>query len=380
MYSIPDYGRMIQDRVRVESYARALRQEITRESVVLDIGAGPGIFSLLACQYGAKRVYAVEPDDSIELARRIASANGFTNRIEFIQDFSTRITLPETVDVIVSDISGVLPLFRKHIPSIVDARTRFLRPGGTLIPAAVTLWAAVVSAPELYERHMGPWSGDAYDLDLSAGRQLVTNNWRKAIIAPDQLLTQSLRWSEVDYLSVEEADIAQDMSWTVEREGTAHGIAAWFDAVLSDGITLSNAPGQPELIYGNGFFPWLTPVELVKDDVVTIHLQADLVGDDYVWQWNTRVRRPDQSMKADFRQTTFNSQPLSVARLRRGAGTHIPRLNEAGEIHRFILDHMNGSRTLEEIAAKLTEAFPTRFPSTATALSAVANLSTDYSR
>ncbi|HEX7296219.1 MAG TPA: 50S ribosomal protein L11 methyltransferase [Pyrinomonadaceae bacterium] len=380
MYSIPDYGRMIQDRVRVEGYAQALRQKITPDSVVLDIGAGPGIFSLLACQCGAKRVYAVEPDDSIELARRTAAANGFTHKIEFIQDFSTRITLPEMVDVIVSDISGVLPFFQKHIPSIMDARTRFLKPGGVLIPAAVTLWAAVVAAPELHERHMGPWNSSIYDLDLTAGRQVVSNSWRKAIVSADQLLTKPFRWAEVDYRLVETNDIAADLSWTVERDGTAHGITAWFDSILTDQVSFSNAPGQPELIYGNGFFPWPDPVELVKDDVAAVHLQADVVGDDYVWQWNTGVRRPDHSVKAEFRQSTFNSQLLSFATLRRKAGNHIPRLNEDGEIQRFILDHMNGSNTLEEIAAKLTTVFPTRFPSIATALTAVAHLSTNYSR
>jgi len=380
MYSIPDYGRMIQDRVRVENYARALREKINPDSVVLDIGAGPGIFSMLACQYGARRVYAVEPDDSIQLARRIASDNGFSNRIEFIQDFSTRITLPEQVDVIVSDISGVLPFFQKHIPSIVDARTRFLRPGGVLIPAAVTLWAAVVTATELHERHMGPWNSGIYDLDLTAGRQLVSNNWRKAIVSADQLLTKPQRWAEIDYQLVEANDIAADVSWNVERDAPAHGITAWFDSVLSDGVSLSNAPGQPELIYGNGFFPWPDAVELKVGDIVTLHVQADLVGDDYVWQWNTRVHGTSKTVKADFRQTTFHSQPLSPERLRTKAGGHVPRLNDEGQVHLFILDHMNGANTLEEIAEKLAEVFPHRFPSFTTALAAVADFSTTYSR
>lgn len=381
MYSIPAYGRMIQDRVRVDSYARALRQNIGSESVVLDIGAGPGIFSFLACQCGAKRVYAIEPDDSIELARRIAAANGLSSRIEFIQDFSTRITLPEKVDVIVSDISGVLPFFQKHIPTIVDARARFLRSSGRLIPASVTLWAGIVEAAELYERHVGPWTRRHYDLDLTPGRQLVTNSWRKSVISPDQLVTRSLQWAALDYSSVEAADVSTELMWKVERDGPAHGIAAWVDTVLSDGVAFSSAPGQPETIYGHAFFPWTAPVDLARGDSVTVRLQADLIGEDYVWQWNTTVQSGnDQTVKATFRQSTLASLPLSPARLRTRAASHIPRLNEEGEIHQLILEHMNGSNTLEEIAASVAKTFPRRFPSIKTALAAVADFSTSYGR
>ncbi|MDH3444335.1 MAG: 50S ribosomal protein L11 methyltransferase, partial [Deltaproteobacteria bacterium] len=56
MYSIFDYGSMIADHVRMDAYARALRRAVTADSVVLDIGTGTGIFALLACQFGARRV------------------------------------------------------------------------------------------------------------------------------------------------------------------------------------------------------------------------------------------------------------------------------------------------------------------------------------
>jgi hypothetical protein len=39
-------------------------------------------------------VYAIEPDDVIELAREIAADNGFGERIEFIQAISTEVELP----------------------------------------------------------------------------------------------------------------------------------------------------------------------------------------------------------------------------------------------------------------------------------------------
>lgn len=129
MYNIVAYGSMIADRSRTVAYAAALRAAVTANSTVLDIGAGPGIFTLVACQAGARKVYAVEPDGSIEVAREAVAANGFADRVEFIQALSTEITLPEKVDVIVADLHGALPLFGSCVASLQDARNRFLSSG-----------------------------------------------------------------------------------------------------------------------------------------------------------------------------------------------------------------------------------------------------------
>ena len=130
MYSVGAYGEMIGDSIRMRAYTQALRDAVKPGSVVLDIGTGTGIFAMLAAQFGARRVYAIEPSDAIQVARDIAAASGCADRIEFIQDISTKVTLPERVDVIISDLRGVLPLHERHIPSIVDARERFLAPEG----------------------------------------------------------------------------------------------------------------------------------------------------------------------------------------------------------------------------------------------------------
>src|ERR1044072_3208568 len=151
MYSIFSYGSMIADRPRMDAYARALRQAVRPGSVVLDIGTGTGIFAMLACRFGARQVYAIEPGDAIEVAREAAAANGFSERIEFIQGLSNSVVLPERADVIISDIRGVLPLFQHHLPTIIDARKRLLAPDGILIPRRDSLWAAIVQAPELYK-------------------------------------------------------------------------------------------------------------------------------------------------------------------------------------------------------------------------------------
>src|SRR5919197_1335248 len=103
MYSVAAYGEMIADEGRMQAYSRALQHAISPASVVVDLGAGTGILSLLACRYGARKVYAVEPSSAIAIAEETAHANGFGDRIQCIQAHSTEIHLPEKADVILDD-------------------------------------------------------------------------------------------------------------------------------------------------------------------------------------------------------------------------------------------------------------------------------------
>ena len=382
MYSISGYGSMIADRVRIDAYAKALRQAVSPGAVVIDIGTGTGFFAMLACQFGARRVYAVEPDDSIQLAREAAAANGYADRIEFIQDYSTAVSLPERADVIISDMRDLLPLFHRHIPSIVDARTRLLKEGGALIPREDRVWVALAEHGELYERLSAPWLSSPYGLDLSAGWRVLTSAWRKAGVAPEQLLVEPRHWATLDYATIERADFAADLSWKAERAGTAHGLVAWFDAVLGEGVEFSNAPGLPELIYGRSFLPYPEPVALAEGDEVSLRMRADLVGGDYVWSWETTVSESGGAgrVKAGFRQSTLTSALLSPERLRKQSSVFVPALGEEGELDLFVLGLMDGGTPLEGIARRLAERAPSRFKSWHEALTRAGAMSLKYSR
>ena len=316
MYSLHFYGQMLADAPRMDAYTAALRRAVKPDSVVLDLGCGPGVFALLACKFGARRVYAVEPDNVIGIAREAAVANGYADRIEFFESLSTDITLPQLPTVIISDLRGVLPWFEQHIPSIIDARERLLARGGVLIPRRDVLWAAIVEAPEQYEDLVGPWK--RFDLDLSAGERLITNTWRKSYLKPEQLLVDPVCWTTIDYYEVKNADIRAEISWRAARNGTAHGIAVWFDSELADDVSFSNHPAAPKMIYGVGLFPFSQPVEIMEGERIELRLAANLVQDGYVWRWDTAFFA-GTGVKASFKQSTFYGVPLSLAQLRQSA-------------------------------------------------------------
>ena len=382
VYSIFGYGNMIADRARMESYANALRQVVHSDSVVLDIGTGTGILALLACQYGARKVYAIEPGDCIQVAREIAAANNYGDRLVFIQDVSADVTLPERADVIVSDLRGVLPLCENHLPTIADARHRLLAPGGALIPRQDTLWAALVSAPDLYRKIVGPYLDNPYNLDMRAACRLTTNTWHRAPkLKAEHVFSEPQRWATLDYTTLKNSDVKGKLDWNVESNGTVHGLCLWFDSILAEGIQFSNAPGEPELVYGRAFFPWTEPVHLAIGDRVSINLNANLLSHDYLWRWDTRVLAKGRTdgLKEAFEQSTFHGKPLSLAQLHKRTDQYVPELNEGGRIHHFILDTMKIGTPLGEIVREVSSRFPKRFPTWQQALDEVAKLSEKHS-
>lgn len=382
MYSINGYGDMITDAVRMGAYARALRQVVKPGTVVLDIGTGTGVFALLACRMGARRVYAIESSDAIDLAREIARDNGCAGSIEFIQGLSTQVELPERADVVVSDLRGALPFYGRHLPAIADARRRLMAPGGTLVARRDVMSVACVEAADLLRDTTRPWSHQPLGFDMRAALKLVTNQWRRVSVKREQMLSEAAGLGSIDYATVETPNFAATIVATASRRGTGHGMCAWFDADVADGVGFSNAPGEPELIYGQAFFPWPEPVDLECGDEITFGLRADLEGDDYSMSWSTaivdgggRSRR-----KAQFRQSSFFAAPLSPERIARLCATHVPQLNDDGRVDILALELMREGMSLDEIARRLARQFPERFTRWEDALTRAGELSARYGR
>ncbi|MDX2096231.1 MAG: 50S ribosomal protein L11 methyltransferase [Leptolyngbyaceae cyanobacterium bins.59] len=382
MYSLAGYGQMIADQGRMNTYIRALQKVMKPGAIVVDIGTGPGIFALLACQMGAGRVYGIDPSDTVQVGRELAIANGYGDRITWIQDISTRVTLPEQADVILSDLRGLLPLFQNHLPTLMDARKRFLAPGGTLIPQQDQLWAVVVEAPQLYSKMVDPWRQKPYDLDMTATGQILTNTFIKGRVTSYQLLTEPQQWAVLDYTQLEAVNYGATLSWQVQKAGVGHGLILWFDTLLIEDVGFSNAPDLPELIYGQAFFPWSNPVALKEGDQITVDLQANLIDGDYVWRWKTQVQAEDKAtaLKATFNQSTFLGASLSIAQLRKAASHYTPSLNAQKQLEVMALSLMDGQTSIATIATHLFDQFPQTFSSDQAALSFVSQLSQRYSQ
>lgn len=379
-YSLGDHGAMLRDTERTGAYVSALRSLVGAGTVVLDIGTGSGVLALEAARLGAKHVYAVEPDDVIQVARELAEVNGLGERITFLQGLAADVELPERAHVIVSDLRGALPLYEGHIPSIVDARTRLLVPGGTLVPRRDVVFAAVAEATDAWTQRMSVWEPED-GLDLGPARRMAANEIWKLGEHQARLLGPSEVVAVLDYADVTETSVAARVELPIERRGTAHALCLWFDAELVEGIGYSNAPGgRAECAYGRLLLPLAEPARLRAGDVVVADVRASLWGHEYAWSWRVSARSTSGETRRLAAQSTVAAAPLSLERVRRSAESFVPRASEDAAVDVFALSRMDGARTLGELARELEAAFPGLFATERDALDHVAALSQSYAR
>jgi PRMT5 arginine-N-methyltransferase len=250
-----------------------------------------------------------------------------------------------------------------------------------MIPRRDRVWVAVTEIPETYSKFVGPWESNSLDEDLSPARRLAVNRTRRAQASADQLLTKPQLWATLDYATIEDANFQGDLRWSVVRGGTGHGLLAWFDADLAEGVGFSNAPGAPKAVYGALFFCWAQPVALVPQQTVRASLEAKFVGEEYLWRWTTEIEpaHGPGSPPIRFEQSRLHGKLLSVAALRRQAASYLPQLSDEGRIYRRTLEMMDGRVSLEEIARRLATEFPGRFAGLQEALSYAGGISLKYS-
>ena len=375
MYDLTDYADMIADRVRMDAFALALKAAIQPDSVVMDIGTGSGIHALLAAKFSARKMYAIEPNDVVHLAREVASVNGFGDRIDFYQDLSTNVSLPERADIIISDMRGSLPLYGKHIPTIVDARERHLTKGGSLIPGRDVVWTALVDSRAAYKEMINPWS-KPYALSMELIKRTMLNSWSNGVsdrIRARHLLTEPHIWTTLDYFSIKDPNVSNSgIVQRANRDGKAYGWLVWFDTELIPDIGFSKGPDVEKIseVYGRGFFPLLEPIPITEGDTVNLSLHAELIGDEYEWRWHTRVQSQDDPdvIKADFEQSTTIAKTHENKLIAPHISNERPGLGSDGEVVVFILEKLDGETSVGRIAQQVCQAFPDRFSEPSKAL------------
>src|SRR6185369_8335569 len=112
--------------------------------VVVDVGTGTGVLAMHAAKLGARKVYAIDTNPCIHLAREVAKRNGFEHAIEFIHKSVFDVELPEKADVLVSDCRGAFALSGRNPELVYRARDRFLAPNGTVISLRDELFVSVI--------------------------------------------------------------------------------------------------------------------------------------------------------------------------------------------------------------------------------------------
>ncbi|MGI9534788.1 MAG: 50S ribosomal protein L11 methyltransferase [Thermodesulfobacteriota bacterium] len=381
-YSVSDYGSMFDDKWRMDAYITAIKKNINKDTVVLDLGAGTGIFSLLACKFGAKKVFAVEPNTAIKIGIQSARRNGFAERIEFLNKSSSDIQLNEKVDLIISDLRGILPLFGKNIETLIDARKRFLKKNGILIPVSDKIYAAVVHSPRLYKNIVNTWDINRYKLDLVDAKNFCLNSFLREDFKSSMLISDKKLWQLIDYTNIKETNFRKRLNFKMLEKGTAHGISLWFDSNLVPGVKLRNSPEvEGAKVYGRAFFPFFETLTLDHGDRIIVDLSANLVSNDYIWSWNTKIyKKFSKKPIREFKQSTFLSNPLTPEYFIKRTPNYKTSLSEDAEINLEVLNMFSKNKKIIDIAKSIRKKYPKKFKNLKQAVAVIGDLSFKYSK
>jgi SAM-dependent methyltransferase len=373
--SLPFHHWLVADTNRTGTYQKAIRQVVRKNDVVLDIGAGSGILSFFACQAGARKVYAVEMSGALPLARELCAGNGLNDIIEFRQGRSQEIQLPEPVDVIVSDTGCSFGLQGGLLGILLDAKKRFLKPGGRIIPHSLRLLDAPVEVND--RRNLDIWEQDRYGLDLSAIRRFAANTDYHFKVGPESLLAAPASLTKILFDQVDRAYVAGETLSVAARDGMMHGLAAWIDLELAPGISFTNSPLEPTVDWTHSFFPIERPVALRKGDRVRAKIQTN---NGEIWRWQVQIESGDtdgkspSSVKAQFDHSTLRNFPLDPAQVKKQLPSYTPKLSRKGEAEKYLLSACDGQRSSAQLAAELMERFADCFPSKAAAVQFVSRV------
>jgi len=296
---------LLADRVRTDAYRAAIVATVRPGDVVVDIGCGSGILSFFACEAGAARVYAIDRGGMAGIAQFLARHLGYADRVTVLQDESTAVELPERADVLVTETMGSLGFDENIAGSILDARTRLLKPGARIVPQRLGVSVAPVELPEPYAKHVTWWSEPRYGLDLGPVRVFAANSIVFAHIAPAAHVAEAAHIIDVDLTTARSTLFRGKSRFIATRDAAVHGFGVWFDATLAAGIELTNAHGGATE-WAQGFLPLDEPLTVTAGTGVDLDLETD---DGKVWRWRGRAG------SVSFDQTTlFAAAPYAPAK------------------------------------------------------------------
>lgn len=367
MYELHDYLAMMADERRTRAYLDAMSAVIRPGDHVLELGTGFGYFAVHACRLGAAHVWAIEPNDAVSLGRAIAEAHGVADRITFIQDYAERVQLPRRADVLVEDMRGTSPLNGARLAVLADAARRLLVPSARRIP----LWDDLIVAPCEFPPVLGHVAHDAPDdvdgISIGAIRRVARQAVFSQVVAEKALLAPGAAWARLDFARLEEPHVEGAARFVASRDGDLGGLACWFATELAPGIGFDTSPARRGSVYGATFLPLERPVPLRRGDEVNARLRARYDAGDYVWAWEVAVTPVGGGPMVSRQASNLAGRALSPARRARRGGDFAPPSSPSVRRARSLVEAVDGTRTLDEIARRVQGLHPGSFTDDASA-------------
>ncbi len=229
------HRRMLADEVRIAAYRAALQATVRPGDVVIDAGSGSGILATLSALAGARKVYAIERTDFVEVIAQVARDSGVADRVEVVRGDFGKVVLAEKARVLVTETFGHFGIAEGALPELMACAGRNLLPDGVVIPSAISLHLApVAQAPDL----LGPFRKRADGVDLSCLTMDAKGRSLDRLVKPEEV-GATIDLGRVDVLS------DGTFAGGFHLDAPCEALAAWFTLHLAPGVDLPTGPHDP---------------------------------------------------------------------------------------------------------------------------------------
>lgn len=347
----------VSDAVRLAAYRRAVLATVRPGARVADLGCGTGILGLLCLQAGASAVFEIDATPMIDVARESMTRAGLQGSTTWFRAPSSRVELPQPVDLVICDQVGNFGFDARIVHDLADARRRFLKPGGTIIPRRIRLYVAGVEAPALYDR-ADAWGREPVPEPFRWVRGRAVNTTYPVRLSAEQILLRPVVLGDLDLYTEEDRVHSWRVTLRASRAGILHGLAGWFECELADGIWMSNSPlATAPINRSQAFLPIGEPIGICEGDVASATIVARPADDLLAWS----VTGPGGVRQ---RQSTWQGALLTREDVIRAGGGHVPTPNARGRARTLVLAYCDGRRTVDEVTAAVLRDHPRLFPTT----------------
>ncbi|KAF3689238.1 Protein arginine N-methyltransferase 7 [Channa argus] len=260
------YADMLHDHDRNKKYYQGIRAAVARvkargeKVIILDIGTGTGLLSMMAVTVGADFCYAVEVFKPMaEAAKCIVEKNGFSDKIKIINKHSTDVTVGPDGDMQVKANILITELFDTELigegalPSYEHAHQNLVQEGCEAVPHRATVYAQLVESDLLWSwAQLQPVEVEGASLvpPLAVGRCAGAHSVcdiQLSRVSPDCFtpLGPLCTMFSVDFSKpVSSAFQSHSSQFVAQSSGRAQVVLSWWDLEMdpSGSIVCSMAP------------------------------------------------------------------------------------------------------------------------------------------
>jgi 2-polyprenyl-3-methyl-5-hydroxy-6-metoxy-1,4-benzoquinol methylase len=311
---------MLNDQIRMVAYKNAIQAAVKPGMLVLDLGTGTGILGLWALQAGAAHLYAIDINAEI-IPRAIETweQGGFSGKYDIFHGLSYDISLPNKVDLVISEIIGNLGDNEDFIPILTDARSRFLKKEGNMLPLSVYNELVPVSSVKAHQqvksKKCKTFNGSYSLSDLMQRRAIQSpfNFYYDAIIPRARYLSEPQIGKHFNFDGNDQSVYETELAFTVAVDGPLTGFKGSFVANLTDSVVLDISGDDiasriTSDSWKHCYLPVEIPVNVKKGDEIYLRYSRSypILRDSpfrQCYQWSGTVKRHGELI-GNFSQST----------------------------------------------------------------------------